>query len=64
MCPVLSSQTPARTSFVRRSPAARGAAHHPAEMDGLLRELAYVFRLTERVREAVTAGEALLAVGA
>jgi hypothetical protein len=64
MCPVLPPATPWCTALRGRSLAGGAAAGRRAETDQLLRELAFVFRLTERVRAAVTAGEMPLAVGA
>ena len=55
MCPVRKSSKPARPQT-----AAFVTAANPAETDNLLREIAYVLHLTERVRKAITAGEELL----
>ncbi len=55
-------QIPAPTpgSSRRAFPRTRSRFLSPASTDEILRELAYVYRLTERVRAAVTAGEAAL----
>jgi hypothetical protein len=48
----------APSTMPRLSAGPRARAGRRTETDGLLRELAYVYRLTERVREEVLAGDA------
>jgi hypothetical protein len=50
MCHILPSQLSVRTPTVRPS-----QVDQHVEVDSLLRDLAYVFRLTEQVRESLTA---------
>jgi hypothetical protein len=59
MYPVQSSQTPVVPALRRRLQAPL-AGVRTAEAYALLRDLAYVFHLTERVRQAITVDEAVL----
>jgi hypothetical protein len=56
MCRISTSQTPRAAVSPRSSAGARTSAGHRAEVDALLRELAYVYRLAERVREEILPG--------
>jgi len=57
MCRVLPSQTSlVRAISPRPSAGLRTPSGRRADIDGLLRELAYVYRLSERVREEILPG--------
>jgi hypothetical protein len=55
MYQVLSSPTSVRSSVLTGRPAGAHAAGQRGDLDALLRELAYAYRLTEQVREAIAA---------
>jgi hypothetical protein len=56
MCRMPTSQLPRAAVAPRPSVGPRAAIGRRAEADALLRELAYVYRLTERVREEILPG--------
>jgi hypothetical protein len=63
MCPILQSQTPVRSVSRRPQTTAFPRTAPSAETDRLLRDLAYVFHLAERVRASIAEGEELLPAG-
>jgi hypothetical protein len=59
MCQLSTSQTPRAAVAPRPSARARLSAGCRAEADALLRELAYVYRLVERVRGEILPGSGM-----
>jgi hypothetical protein len=58
-----SPKSPVPAVARRREATPRAATRPAAQLDGLLREMAYVYRLAEQVRRAIPGGKTLLPAG-